>query len=165
MAEPGLAAAGPAATEPSPLFITGTVDSKTSTRTSGRLKRQPFPDYLLRPYRRLTEFAAFEEDWDSYGASPISYRAIDAARQLLLRLPRLLGEFGDAGPYAVAPLASGGIQFEWRVPRGSLELEIGPNGDRGYLLTSESDSGQTYEEKENVSQADALKLVARILNS
>ncbi len=159
MAEPGLAVTGHATTERSELLITGSVDSKTSTMTSGRLRHPALPNYLLRPYLRLTEFAAFEEDWDSYGALPISDRAIDSARQLLLRLPRRLGEIGDAGPYALAPLASGGIQLEWRGNRRALEIEIDPGGRLSSLLAEDHETGRTYDERDRLSAPQALDLI------
>ncbi len=163
MAEPGLAATGHAATEWSPLLITRSVDPKTSTRTSGRLRRPALPNYLLRSYARLTQFAAFEEDWDSYGASPISHRAIDAARQLLLRLPRRLGEIGDAGPYAVAPLASGGIQLEWRGNRRALEIDIDAVGRLGSLLAEDHETGRTYNERDSLSAHQAVDLISQTI--
>lgn len=159
MAEPAFATAGPAAP-----FITRSVDDpRTSTRASGRPKRPVVPNYLVRPYRRLTEFEAFEEDWDSYGAPPISNRAIDAARQLLLRLPRRLGEIEDASPYAVAPLASGGIQLEWRGNRRALEIEIDAVGRLSSLLAEDHETGRTYNERDPLSAHQAVDLISQII--
>ena len=37
-------------------------------------------------------------------------------------------------PWATAPLADGGVQFEWRGPGGAIEVEIAPDGRLGYLV-------------------------------
>lgn len=161
MTEPAFVLTVPATTEqprPPHLFITRSVDEEDATKTSSLL-----PDYLLSASQRLTEFHALPGDWDSYGAPPISNRAIDAARQLLLRLPRRLGEIGDAGPYAVAPLASGGIQLEWRGNRRALEIEIDADGRLSSLLAEDHETGRTYNERDPLSAHQAVDLISQII--
>ncbi len=70
---------------------------------------------------RLDEFKSLEEDWDSYGADPISPKAIVTAKNLLRTCSR---------PDFIAPLADGGVQLEWECPdinRGA-EVEISAEG-------------------------------------
>lgn len=81
--------------------------------------------------RLLQEFADLEEDWDSYGARPISTAAIEIARRLIVTVA---GECAIL--YAVAPVADGGVYIEWRGPGGQLEVWVRGRGGLGYLLVS-----------------------------
>ena len=84
----------------------------------------------------LDELAALPEDWDSYGASPPTARAISAAHGVLANVAERYVDVADehALPWATAPLADGGVQFEWRGPGGAIEVEIGPDGALNYLV-------------------------------
>lgn len=67
---------------------------------------------------QLDEFAKLEPDWDSYGSERISPDAIDQARSLI----ELVAKARGVAPYAVAPVADGGVYVEWRGPNGKLEV-------------------------------------------
>ena len=58
-------------------------------------------------------------DWDHEGAPRIDPAIIQAARQLVDRLPD-----GIAQIPAVVPIADGNLQLEWNAGPRSLELEI-----------------------------------------
>jgi hypothetical protein len=95
---------------------------------------------LLRSAREtLDEIAQLEDDWDSYGALRPTAAAVSAGHLLLGALWDQLGNLVDQGaiPWAVAPLADGGVQFEWRGPGGAIEVEIGPRGTMNYLVERE----------------------------
>jgi hypothetical protein len=116
------------------------------------------PNYLPPYYQRLTEFAALPANWDSFGALPISSGAIDAARRLLFRIR-------NVSPYTLAPLASGGIQIEWRGHRTALEIEVGPAGRLSSLLVEGHETGRTYDERDRVSAAEAVRLVSQVFEA
>jgi hypothetical protein len=114
---------------------------------------------------RLTQLAALDPDWDSYGAAPPSAEAVATARQLVLavaeRLVDVVGE--QARPFAVAPLADGCVQLTWRGPSDELEVEIGPRDDVGYLLVKDRGGAESTEVAEGVTASDVLDLVERVL--
>ena len=81
------------------------------------------PNIWLRPGdpNRLDEFKSLEDNWDSYGADPISPKAIATAKSLLRAC---------TPPDFIAPRADGGVQLEWECPdinRGA-EVEISAGG-------------------------------------
>lgn len=159
MAEPALVLTVPATTEEPRFFIiTRSIDEEDATKTSSLL-----PDYLLSASQRLTEIHALPDDWDSYGALRISDRAIEAARQLLLRLPWQPANIGNASPYALAPLASGGIQIEWRGNRTALEIEIDAGGRLSSLLAEDHERGSTYDERDALSAHQAVDLISQMI--
>ncbi len=115
--------------------------------------------------RRLTRLAELPTNWDSYGAAPPSLLAISMARELLLAIDE---QFGHAvgervQPYAVAPIADGGIQLEWRGPRAEIEVEIDPMGQQGYLVVAKQGVERTFEEKDNLLRAEVVAAVAKVL--
>ena len=80
------------------------------------------PNIWLRPGdpNRLDEFKSLEENWDSYGAQPISPKAIDRAKDLL----RVCSP-----PCFIAPLADGGVQLEWECPDANRRAEVEVNAE------------------------------------
>jgi hypothetical protein len=83
----------------------------------------------------LDDLARLLPDWDSYGAAPPTAVAISAAHGLLANVAKRYVDASDedALPWATAPLADGGVQFEWRGPGGAVEVEIGPDGAMTFL--------------------------------
>lgn len=69
----------------------------------------------------LDSFADLKEDWDSYGASPISQVAIDRAKEALNVLRGLT--------YHIAPLPDGGVQLEWKSEHYYLEVVVEEDGE------------------------------------
>lgn len=129
---------------------------------------QAHSDVLLRPAReRLAQISRLEADWDSYGAEPPSTTAVSRAIALLESveesLAGLLGE--QIRPYAIAPVADGGVQLEWRGLTKTLEVEIGPDGDLGYLLLEGVEPNRTFTEADEVTSSEVLGLLARVLLS
>ena len=74
-------------------------------------------------------------DWDSYGGAQPTAVATSTAHGLLANVAERYVDVSDehSPPRAIAPLADGGVQFEWRGPGGAIEVEIGPLGGFTYL--------------------------------
>lgn len=66
------------------------------------------------------------ENWDSYGASPITPESVAGAE-------RVANVVGKWEPRAV-PTPNGGVQLEWTVDGVDLEIEIGPDGKTDCLF-------------------------------
>jgi len=115
--------------------------------------------------RRIAQFAQLQPDWDSYGGDPPSQVALAEAGRWVEIVGDLFGPRAGtaAAPYSVAPLADGGIQLEWRGVNGTVELEVGRNGELGYLLVASEDSGTHTEEVDDASWSDVLRLLFRML--
>jgi hypothetical protein len=81
---------------------------------------------------RLTikELADLKENWDGYGAAPISERTRDNAL--------LFVDLIEAAPYGlpapeICPKPNGTISFEWETPRVEAYLEIGNTRYSGFV--------------------------------
>ena len=120
---------------------------------------------LARATRQLMQLSLLEQNWDSYGAEPVSSVAIDKAYALLQLLQEsrvdLLQE--RIAPYAIAPLANGGVQLEWRGGDRALEVEVGPDGDFGYLSIVEDGDARSFQEEDHVSTSQIVELIAKTL--
>ena len=120
----------------------------------------------LRPtIERLAEFAALSSNWDSYGGLPASPRAVSAATELLVLLADYLPDLDPERlvPFAVAPIADGGVQLEWRRQRHDLEVEIAPGGELGYLLIERLGDRREFREESNVLAREVLRLLGTLL--
>ena len=84
---------------------------------------------LLQATKKLIRvFADLEENWDSYGAVPITSDTITRALDLVDRLAViLLGHYSDIPEPFVAPCSDGGIQFEWDNDGRELEIVVSPD--------------------------------------
>jgi hypothetical protein len=95
------------------------------------LQQQPFAAGL----DQLESIAALPENWDSYGASRIGPVAVTTARTLLNDLSTRPQAFSKLLPFHVAPIATGGVQLEWKRADGSaLELWIDVEGGLAVVL-------------------------------
>ena len=65
-----------------------------------------------------------KEDWDSYGAEPITLASLEKADIML----NWLKAIGAKDPQPV-PTVDGGVQLEWHSGGLYVELEIAPNGE------------------------------------
>lgn len=113
----------------------------------------------------LEELAGLSEDWDSYGAAPIHQRAIRSASDLMVTVAKefgtILGE--RARPYAVAPVADGGVFVEWRGPDTKLQVRARPDGDFRYLMVRKVQHQRIAQEQSRVSLAEVLRQLVSVL--
>lgn len=127
------------------------------------------PAYFQDAMERLAYLETLPADWDAEGASAPSPRAIATGHDFLIRAAWSLGGLVSEHPerlrpFAVVPLADGGVQIEWRTPEGNdLEVQIGPDGTFGYLLIEQRDEGRVFREDEGVSSDVVLRLLALTL--
>ena len=83
--------------------------------------------------RQLERLQKLEENWDSYGAQPVSGVALNVSVDLLKHFgPRF-------EPPRIAPLPNGGLQLEWESPDYEVSVEISPT--RRVSLLVESPAG------------------------
>jgi len=117
--------------------------------------------------RKLDELRNLPEDWDSYGADPISPNAIAKAKSILTSVMIAFG--GIIGNVVqltdVIPIADGGVQLEWVGPHAELEIEISPNGNIGLLYISVSEGRRNYEESKDNSLNDVYNVIAKLIHS
>lgn len=78
---------------------------------------------------RLYEFLKLEPDWDSYGAKPIKLEHIESALSFIELVYHIYGVL----PFDIAPIPSGGVQFEYK-GRYRLEIDFGYFEGIGLLL-------------------------------
>jgi hypothetical protein len=117
--------------------------------------------------RKLDELKNLPEDWDSYGADPISPNAIAKAKSIITSVMIAFG--GIIGNVVqltdVIPIADGGVQLEWIGPHAELEIEISPNGNIGLLYISVSEDRRNYEESKENSLNDIYTVIAKLIHS
>jgi hypothetical protein len=114
---------------------------------------------------RLAEFATLENDWDSYGAVPITPAAIDVARELAAEIiSRHALSLRPAGyTFDVVPLPNGGVQLEWDIGSRHLEIAVDPVGELSYLIVSGAGDARHATSTENVARRDALLVAESIV--
>lgn len=82
----------------------------------------------------LQEFAALKQNWDGYGASPIS----DEGREHARRFVDMIEAAPGAPPIPeISPMPSGTISFEWETPSAHAYLEIGSTLYSGFIKTEQ----------------------------
>lgn len=115
-------------------------------------------------HKKLRELRALPVDWDSYGAPRIHYHAIERARQLIDATASWALAYGDrVKPYAVVPVADGGVQVEWTGANQRIEVQISPSGTMSYLVVKESPGGPTYREVITAGLLDVLKSIHQVI--
>jgi hypothetical protein len=74
---------------------------------------------------RFTDYESYDvNDWDGYGALPISRETVESARRFVLQIPRRFGSVD------IAPGSDGTIGFEWGfgagLNRSFVLIDVGP---------------------------------------
>ena len=124
------------------------------------------PPAHLDPLQQLATLELLSEDWDGYGAVPPTTVALKEARRLIRDVQRgATTQIPEASPYDVSPVPSGGIAIEWRGRSETLQLEVGPGGQLGYLLIVNGSDGRQFAEEENVPPIQVAKLLQQVLRS
>lgn len=127
----------------------------------GRMARK-YRKHIAWIDERLAELAQLEPDWDSYGALPPSPRALSMARAMVERAVERFGERGIPGE--VMPIADGAVQLEWRFARLELGLNACTGGGWSYLRVEKDGEGRRFEEAYDLSDEDALALIASLFD-
>ena len=113
---------------------------------------------------RVAELGRLPMDWATYGAGPPTSLSVEAAHRLLTKVNDMWGRtFGQAiQPFVVVPLPRGGLQVEWRNDAAEIEIEIGPDGQVGYLFIDKTGDERVFQEEDDVSWDDALATIERV---
>ena len=83
----------------------------------------------------LQAIAKLPQGWDGRNSPPLN----PAARMAAANLLKGIDFNGMPGPH-VAPVAGGGVQFEWRLKECELEVEIHPTGQATFLAMRDDDT-------------------------
>ena len=75
-----------------------------------------------------------EDDWDSYGSSPIQEAAITSALRILCAFDL----YGLPSPH-ISPVSGGALQLEWIVGNKALEIAAHGGGDSEFLAVENTD--------------------------
>jgi hypothetical protein len=118
-------------------------------------------------FRRIVELATLPPDWDSYGAEPLTARAIAGASLLITAVAeeqeRTTGE--RRAPWTTAPIADGGLQVEWVGQGARIEVQVAPDGTLGYLIQRGDGEDARYQEADNVPFGTVLDRVGDLLRA
>jgi hypothetical protein len=124
-----------------------------------------FEPSLQLAFQRVAQLGELGPDWDSYGAAPPAHRAIATAYGLLLtayqHYERTVGE--RIRPYAIVPVADGGVQLDWRGPAAEIEVEIDPTGSIGYLYIDRRGAARTFKEENDVRLSTVIALIGMVV--
>lgn len=74
-------------------------------------------------FARLDELASLTEDWDGYGARPLSPFALNVAGQVIDQLLRQ-----PLPPPTIVAVPNGSVQLEWVAGTVEIDLEIRSDG-------------------------------------
>ena len=123
-------------------------------------RRQAEPKWLAETNAKLDNLAALQENWDSYGASPIDPRSIANAQQLIFNL----GMFVGVDVPAIGATPDGHVGFSWDEGTWSLDAEVLPDGRIEYVYLDERDSAN---DRETTTRrwADLLELLTQLPES
>lgn len=109
---------------------------KTTSQGNAVVKIDPQWTWQKEPVLRIAECCTLKDNWDSYGGHPPSFDTVLAAIDLIDSIPQ-----HDPPRPRVVPLATGGIQFEWKVGQRELDIEVSPDSTYRYLKFDPSKTG------------------------
>lgn len=117
----------------------------------------PEPAWLYPMLNTLLQCSRLPENWDTYGGTTPTAKAISTS---LAVLSRLLTD--GSVPPATVPTSEGGIQFEWyRAPGDELEIRVAPSGEISVFRVNEKARQMT--ERENISLDNLQPLIASLV--
>ena len=111
------------------------------------------PEWLDKSIENLEKLKDLEPNWNSYDSVSIDHDLIFRAKTLL----ESVSISGIPEPF-VAPVSSGGINFEWDMPLRYLSIKIRPEGVRFFCVKKDKN-----EEKEKGLVEDGLDSVLTLL--
>lgn len=100
--------------------------------------RRESPDWLDERLEQVERLLELEANWNSYGANPIAFDSVVRAQALLLALARI----EDVESPTVTASPDGNVAFCWDYDRGSLDVEVLPDGVFQFAYINESDSSR-----------------------
>lgn len=114
----------------------------------------------------LDQLASLAPNWDSYGSDPPTEPARTIGRSILDLVAHKFGDVAGAAtePCTVAALPGSGVLLEWRGESASLEVDIGPGGEIGYLFVDRRGGARRAEEADAVSLATGISHLSAVLS-
>jgi hypothetical protein len=106
---------------------------------------------------RLVAFLDLEPNWDSFGAVPPRWEAVEAAYELLM----LISDPTTPTPQVV-PTTTGGVQLEWH--QSGIDLEVEVNSAFRFSVLYENSSTGELREEELVADLTPLRAWVRRLS-
>ena len=147
----------------------GALDSRHAPTSHDTAAAEDFAlsPHLGRSLQTLRRLSKLLPNWDSYGALPLTERALAITRQLLDDIASEMAGVAarDGMPYHIAPLADGGILLEWETRGNGDELaaDISADGGFGYLRITGTGESRTFDEQDGVPPVRVHAIVADFL--
>lgn len=119
---------------------------------------------LRQDLERIDSLQKLADNWNTYGGVPVTIRAAASASDVLRSLASEdeRPNYTLVRPYGIAPLASGGLNLEWRGSHGEMTIEVYPDGRLG-CYTVESRDGETVERDEENPAMTAISASLRCI--
>ncbi|MGB2986951.1 MAG: hypothetical protein WBE26_13850 [Phycisphaerae bacterium] len=99
------------------------------------------PTWLPGVITKLSDLAPLEDNWDSYGASPIDPRSISNAQALVQWLAMFIGV--DEPAVGASPDGEAGLS--WDGGPWSLDVDVSPDGRIDYVYIDDRDAARDVE--------------------
>lgn len=116
----------------------------------------PPPTWLLSTVEEMLRLLALKENWNTYGAPPLSPSALQGAAVLLCELTT-----ASTPKPAIIPTSRGAVQIEWHTDTLDLEIEVLSPTDIKYYFEDER-SGEEIEGEASYDLGGLRDLVERL---
>lgn len=116
-------------------------DAVVLTRPTVFARRAAPPDWLADTIVKLDKLVGLEQNWDSYGASPVDHTSVATAKELI----RYLAMFTNVDKPAVGATPDGQVGFSWDEGAWSLDVEVLSDGRFAYVYLDERDGSNDRE--------------------
>ena len=101
---------------------------------------------------RFRDIAKLPQDWNSYGAAPISPWAIAEARMIANEA------IGLGLPYpAVSPASGASVDIEWQTNNADLLIDVDPRQGISYLLLNRTSGTEMEGELNSTNRSEILR--------
>lgn len=116
-------------------------------------------EWRITSLKKIAKLESLQENWDSYGSpAPFSW-VIDAASEVILKIP-----FDNVPAPRIIAVSGGGIQIGWSKGKRELDIEVCPDGTVEVL---QSLDGEPLDDGENLPAAafEDVEYLATWLNA